>query len=148
MKRVRFLSQLAGLGATLVACVGVQSGASTSEQTVHFLRQKVTDGAQMEALLDGELVLADGCLRIKENYGEESYAAIWPFEFNFEVQNGNVDILNGEGRVVAQVGDQVRISGGEIPRFSEKEFEQNYLGTLRCSGRYWLVGYEVAVITR
>jgi len=79
---------------------------------VYFLRQKATDGGQGDALLDGKLVLTNGCLRIEANYGEESYAAIWPFEFSFESRSGDVDILDGKGQVVAQVGDYVQVSGG------------------------------------
>jgi hypothetical protein len=142
MKSTRFLLQVAGLSAILAGCVGTQPG-----QAVHFLRQKDTDGPQMLALMEGRLALTEGCLRIQSSYGEESYAAIWPFEFSFSKNGGNVHILNGEGQVVAQVGDQIRVSGGEIPGLSEEEFEENFIGTFECSGRYWIVNSGVEAIT-
>lgn len=113
---------------------------------IYFLRQRETDGPQMQALMEGKLALTKGCLRIESGYGEQSHVAIWPFEFGFRESGGSVHILNGEGQVVAQIGDRIRGGGGEIPRLSEEELEENFIGTFQCSGRYWVVNSDVAVI--
>lgn len=147
MKNIRFLLSMFIVSAIVAGCMNIEPSNTQAQNEVHFLRQKDTNGPQMLALMEGKLALTGGCLRIEENYGEESYAAIWPFEFSFEVQNGDVEILNGEGQVVAQVGDQIRVSGGEIPSLSKETFDENFIGAFQCSGRYWIVNSDVEAIT-
>ncbi len=144
MKNIRLLLQVAGLSVLMAGCM---SAAPEAEEGIYFLQQRETDAPQMLALLEGELTLTEGCLRIQSNYGDESYAAIWPFEFSFDSSGDSIDILNGERQVVAQVGNQIRVSGGEVPSLSKEEFEASFTGTFGCSGRYWIVNSDVEVIT-
>lgn len=138
--------------ATLMGCMESQSTSvvpdEQSQSEVYFLQLKEANAGQMEAQLRGKLVLTEGCLRIQigENK-EDAYTTIWPFEFALNVQSGSVSILNGEGHVVASVGDEVLVSGGELPFLSRQEFLDNFSGPYLCPNPYWLVGYETEVLT-
>ena len=141
MKAVRKSFVILGLGlVALTGCVGARA-----DEKIHFLQQNQTDGSQMEALWEGKLVVSERCLRVQDI--RTSYAVIWPLEFDFSTLSGKVDILDGDDQVVAQVGDQVRVSGGELPGISPEEIEQLAPGGSRCSDPYWLAGYEVVVLT-
>ena len=133
----------------VVAMLFVLAGCMSAQRDdeVYFLREKQNDAPDFLALLEGKLILDEGCLSIQSVDGGARYAAIWPFEFDFSAESGNVEILNGDDQIVARVGNQLRVSGGELPNMSQEEFEQNYLGAFQCSGPYWLVNSDVKVLT-
>ena len=66
--------------------------------------QKVAEGV-------GELVLEGGCLRLGRG-DEHGDTIIWPAGFTPHVEQGVVQVRNGAGRVVAQVGDRIAGGGG------------------------------------
>ena len=66
----------------------------------------------------GELVLEGRCLRLKSG-DRPSYLIIWPPGFTPHVHNGVVQVRNGGGRIIAQVGD--RIAGGGLYGLADKE---------------------------
>ena len=66
----------------------------------------------------GELVLEGRCLRLKSG-DRPSYLIIWPPGFTPHVHNGVVQVRNGGGRIIAQVGD--RIAGGGLYGLVDKE---------------------------
>lgn len=118
----------------LASCMGARPGGG-----VYFLQQKPSDAPDMEALYEGRLVLSERCLYLRSEDGNLTHAAIWPLEFSLTVQGDSIQILNGDKEVVARVGDQVLVGGGEIPPLSREEFEQRFLGPFQCAGSYWLV---------
>ena len=63
--------------------------------------------AQPLALGVGELVLDGPCLRLKDGP-----TIIWPAGFEPYVDRGVVQVRNGAGRVIAQVGDEIVMGGG------------------------------------
>ena len=106
-----------------------------------FPRQGPVEGPRvmMQALLIGELVLADGCLRIESVHSTESLLPIWPPEFGLAAEGDGVQVLDGEGQVVARVGEEVYMGGGggSAARLAECVREQL---PATCSGPYWIVG--------
>ena len=79
----------------------------------------------------GQLVLSEGCLRIDvptnpNNVQWPSRLAVWPSSFSLEQDSGAVRVIDGEGRVAAQVGDHVRVSWAEVPY---EEYERQELVT-------------------
>lgn len=55
----------------------------------------------------GELVLDGQCLRLKDGP-----TIIWPAGFEPHAEQGVVQVRNGAGRVIAQVGDEIVMGGG------------------------------------
>ena len=67
----------------------------------------------------GKLVVNNGCLRAEApSYDasdpRSSWLLIWPAAFTLEAESGSVRIVDGLGRVAAQVGDHVRLSRADV----------------------------------
>ena len=87
----------------------------------------------MLALLKGQLVLVNGCLRV------DNYLLVWPHGFSISTDGEVIQIIDNTGKPIVRVGDQVKLGGGERP----SEFVAQYSAALpsnRCSGPYWIVG--------
>ena len=115
-----------------------------SSPTIFFPRQQPVNDerAVMEGLLVGELILVDGCLRVKANDSDISYLLVWPPDFSLRIQTEEIEILNGIGQVVARVGDEIHTGGGEVP---DNFVSQKTLDT--CPGPYVEVGEWVSTPT-
>ena len=84
-----------------------------SDPDILFLRQRtvmVAERSFMTAGGVGELVLDGQCLRLRGEYNISTI--IWPAGFTPHVQDGVVQVRNGAGRVIAQVGDEIAGGGG------------------------------------
>ena len=104
---------------------------------VLFPRQNPVIGERevMEADLTGELILSEGCLRVKATNSESNYMLIWPPGFNLNLQNDEFEILDGNSQITARVGDRVQTGGGEVPAdFLPQEIRNT------CPGPYFVVG--------
>ena len=98
----------------------------------------------------GKLVISNGCLRAEAPSYDASdprsfWLLIWPAAFTLEAQSGSVRIVDGLGRVAAQVGDHVRISRADVTY--QQAMEQGLVGGLHedCAEPYLMVGDEVTV---
>lgn len=109
-----------------------------------FPRQHAPEGLRVEmmALLIGELREDDGCLRVGEE--GQSHLIIWPYDHTVTAaEDGKLQIRDGGGAVVAEVGDIVRMGGGEVPtaeRHTQVEIPD------RCGGSYWLAASEIEAV--
>lgn len=89
----------------------------------------------------GWLILDNNCLRLKPFYcfgkGE---LLIWRYGYSLDVENGEIRVVDDEsGKVLARVGDFVRLGGGQ----TSKEMAEKLIGGPlpdNCSGPYFLVG--------
>ncbi len=106
-----------------------------------FPRQRPPEGlgAEMTALIVGELLEVDGCLRV--GTGGESHLIIWHRNYIVTAaEDGRLQIRNGSGLLVAEVGDVVSMGGGETPaveRVAVTEIPDH------CGGPYWIAGSRV-----
>lgn len=73
---------------------------------VHFPQLKVRSGLFMEALTVGELTLKEGYLRVGDNL------IIWQPDYFVNSNNGTIEILDRDGKVVGRVGDEIVMGGG------------------------------------
>jgi hypothetical protein len=108
---------------------------------VAFPRQAPVEGIRevMEAELIGELVLDNGCLRVNSIYGDGSILPVWPPEFTLGAENDVLQVLDGTGQVVARVGEEVYMGGGEgLSRAMAQCMRQQLPAA--CTGPYWIVG--------
>ena len=84
----------------------------------------------MAALLEGRLMLREGCLRVVTLWEPEGFVAVWPPGFGVQMQEGQVVVVNGGGSVIARVGDNVALGGGQPPSSVFPEGS-------RCPGEVW-----------
>ena len=101
-----------------------------SDPDVVFLRARTMISrhrALMSAAGVGELILDGHCLRLKNSPTRARWPTIiWPAGFTPHVHQGVVQIRNGAGHVVAEVGNEIAGGGGYFNR-----------GSGECSGPVW-----------
>lgn len=116
-------------------------GAEAGGAEVFFPRH--AGGESPAALAAGRLVVEEnGCIRLETN--GEAITPIWPADFSLSSTRGEGSILDGEGRVLAELGDRVEAGGGFVGRSPEgipglDGTTRRELRT-RCPGEYFLVG--------
>lgn len=141
IKRLWFFLPTVG---ALIVVLGCTSATGTSQDKqipneIHFLRRPNQGGGSMTAIGGGKLTLVNGCLRIIGESESIGKAIGWPYDFSFRRKNGHIEILNGQNQVVARVGDEITVGGGETPFWYEGQ--PNH-----CAGPYWAAGSDVTVI--
>ena len=101
-----------------------------SDPDVVFLRGRTMISRHrvlMTAAGVGELILDGQCLRLKNSPNQSHWPTIiWPAGFTPHVHQGVVQIRNGAGRVIAEVGNEIAGGGGFLDRDSGE-----------CSGPVW-----------
>ncbi len=90
-----------------------------------------------DAELVGELVLVDDCLRVNDSHGN-SFLLVWPQGFSLSTDGESIQVVDSTGQPVAHIGDEVKVSGGEVPAEHAKYLAPSLAGD--CPGPYWLVG--------
>ena len=101
-----------------------------------FTEVDVTGHAFMEALLIGELVVEDGCLRVR---GEgENHLVIWQADYFLTDNDGLLEILDETGKGVATVGETIYLGGGEQRTVDDAQLRQPIPEA--CGGPYWRMG--------
>lgn len=122
---------------------------ASSQNEIFFPTQKDPQRDAATAMGSGQLILTnDGCLRLKAVEDYPSRLLIWPPNYSLNTEGNRVRIMNENGQIAAEVGDEMRVSGGElwslqveaIPESSRQELSE------RCPPPYWLTGFEVDVV--
>lgn len=112
--------------------------AITPAPEVFMPQLKQRDAAFMTALLIGDLVVEEGCLRIRDIYTGESRLVIWQADYFLTDNDGVLTIRDETGAVMAQVGERVFLGGGEQSTVNEAELRQPLPAS--CAGPYWRMG--------
>ncbi len=116
--------------------------AVTPDPTVHFPQLRTRSAAFMEALLQGKLAVTEGCLRVTGS--GRSHLVIWQPDFFVNNNEGVIEILDRNGEVVARVGEEIRIGGGEVPLTEKlKQLLREPLPE-QCRGPNWSMGELVS----
>jgi len=99
---------------------------------------------KLTALLFGELVEVEGCLRVNEDYGGTSYLLAWPPDFVVSVKEDTVHLIDGDSNeVTLHIGEIVRISGGMLRSIEYLDERVRRKLPANCPGPYWVVGSEI-----
>jgi hypothetical protein len=100
---------------------------------------------RMTAILVGELVMTDGCLRVNSIHNGTSYLLVWPDEQHIVNIEGDtvriVDRLEGK-TVVWHIGEMVTLGGGggESIEHLDERLRPELPLPANCPGPYWIVG--------
>lgn len=125
-----------------IAASGCSNKPVVSPSPVSFFPlQENPNPDTMSALLVGKLVLVNGCLRVNNDEGT-SYLPIWPRSFAWRTSGNTIEVIDGNGRLAARLGDHVRVGGGEMPAQYISKYVLQPLPE-SCSGPYWIVGNEI-----
>ncbi|OQX21476.1 MAG: hypothetical protein BWK75_03035 [Candidatus Altiarchaeales archaeon A3] len=117
-----------------------------SSPYLFFPTQKESVTSYMDALLSGKLEVVDegGCLRVG------GYLLVWSYGFSASISSKDktIHILDDKGNFIAQVGDKIKVGGGECAGCTSKDVAKisAQLPNERCPGPYWIVAPDVKVI--
>jgi hypothetical protein len=103
------------------------------DPSVHFPQLKMRSGSFMEALMVGDLTLEDGYLRVNGTL------IIWQPDYFVHNNGGIIEILDRDGAVVGQVGEEIVMGGGGIPFEHVNKLLKEPL-PLDTEGPFWLQG--------
>ena len=113
---------------------------------VYFLRLREAMNASMAALDEGELVLENGCIRLKSVH-DSNHLLIWPQRFKLSVEGGDIRISDDSG-VSLSIGDEVSIGGGQVPRRHAQTLVEHPIPE-ECHGWHlWLIGEHPGFIQK
>jgi len=110
--------------------------AITPVPDVFMPQLKQRDASYMAALIIGELIVQDGCLRILSE--GESTLVIWQADYFLTDNNGLLQVLDETAEVVAQVGETIYLGGGEQSTIQANELREPIPEL--CGGPYWRMG--------
>lgn len=111
---------------------------------VFFLRQEegVIEKADTDSSLTGELVILNGCIRVNSTNSDASHMPIWPHQTKFEMNGDESHVRYWSEELIASVGEQVSLDGGEIT--SVDQLSENIGNKVdgSCVGPYWIVATD------
>ena len=91
----------------------------------------------------GELVLNWKCLGVSliDSLGVPEYSLLlWPSDFELNVEDGAVEIIDATGHVVARMGDDVWFTAYDVTYSHAMKHGGLAEITPACSAPYWMVG--------
>jgi hypothetical protein len=142
---------LTGLIAISSVCImGCNKNENINESDIYFPVAKDASLGYPMAAIQGTLIFDSKYLLIRMEYEwmttpSPEYLIIWPYGYSVNVEDGEIQILDESGQVVARVGDFIKVGGGETAKVA---VEENYIGESLpddCEYPYWLV-FKVEVI--
>ncbi len=116
---------------TLTGCYNYDS------DTPYFPVVKNEPEGSFLALAEGTLVIEDGYLRLSRSYSDTTELIIWPYGYSLNVEGDDIRIINGDGEIVAHVGDNIYVGGGEVALITVWKDIRGLL-PFDCKGPYWL----------
>ena len=128
--------------------IGSTSTHPGSNRKIIFPIQQLINGERvsLDGLTQGILVASDSCIRLNEDNSDLSFMIIWPPDYNYSIEDEMISVLNGDGTLMAKVGNKVKISGGGVEIFSAlPKYIQDQTSSI-CAPPYWLMGDEIYVI--
>ena len=109
---------------TLLACLLIVSSVGftgcnkgVTESDIYFPILEEPANAYMTALTEGKLIFDGKYILLKAGFlfVTEDMLLLWPYGYSVEVEKGNIHILDDNRDIVANVGDHVKMGGGQIP---------------------------------
>ena len=107
----------------------------------NFPQLREAPNSYMDALLEGELVSENGCLRVRNIEHGSDHLVIWPYDSEMTADGQGVRVRISDGsEAILSVGEEVRIGGGEsylsfLQRRVAQPIPSECLG-----GSYWVAG--------
>lgn len=148
-KRVRYPAQLV-LFFALFVLVGCRNEPSSS---LYFPKYDLVNGewVRLGGAVEGELVKTGDCLRLIASVDNTNYLVVWPPGYELDEEGSEILIRDNGGQVVARVGEEVYMGGGEVyareneiatfdgvPGVNEQLITE--IENSGCPGPYWISG--------
>jgi hypothetical protein len=106
---------------------------------------KARSASTMAALMEGTLIIEDGCLKIDPSYPGENMLVIWQADYFLTDKKGTLTILDEQGKETAWVGEAIQMGGGEVGLGPELQDQLREPAPSECfEGKVWLMGEILA----
>ncbi len=95
----------------------------------------------MAALLEGSLVEMDGCLRVTTEGYDNGFLILWPNDSDIRAGDDNIEVLNGQMKIIARVGEPIRLGGGAAENSRGMSGMDEMIPGMpleNCPGPYWI----------
>jgi hypothetical protein len=118
----------------------------SSDRTMILLKKEpiLDEWLEESAVISGKLRVysPQRCPRIQSESGMTDYLLIWPPNYSLQLTDGLVEIIDGDGDLVAREGSDLVLHGSPIPHSWDSEhYRQLYYEIPGdCFGPYWIVG--------
>lgn len=98
----------------------------------------------MTALLQGRLVMVNGCLRVVTANDPQGNLILWQPDYFPTLKESGIEILDRNGQVAARVGEPISLGGGGVPLSEDTTRQLRVPIPSTCAGPYFLMGSIVS----
>jgi len=109
------------------------------DDSIYFPQLKTRSTSFMEALLIGSLEVENGCLLAYQEGSDRPITIVWQTDHFLNNNEGSIEMLDRDGKVVARVGETIYLGGGEIGRIEDDKL-QAPIPEHCSSSPLWLMG--------
>jgi hypothetical protein len=109
------------------------------DDSIYFPQLKTRSTSFMEALLIGRLEVENGCLLAYQEGSDQPITIVWQTDYFLHNNEGSIEMLDREGKVVGAVGEMIYLGGGEVGNINSDQLQAPI--PERCSSSpLWLMG--------
>jgi hypothetical protein len=109
------------------------------DDSIYFPQLKTRSTSFMAALLIGRLEVENGCLLAYQEGSDQPITIVWQTDYFLHNNEGSIEMLDREGKVVARVGEMIYLGGGEVGNINSDQLQAPI--PERCSSSpLWLMG--------
>ena len=109
------------------------------DDSIYFPQLKTRSTSFMEALLIGRLEVENGCLLAFQEGSDQPITIVWQTDYFLHNNEGSIEMLDREGKVVARVGETIYLGGGEVGGIEDDQL-QAPMPEHCSSSPLWLMG--------
>lgn len=109
------------------------------DSSIYFPQLKARSTSFMEALLIGRLEVENGCMLAYQEGGDQPITIVWQADYFLHNNEGSIEMLDREGKVVARVGEMIYLGGGEVGTI-DPDYLQAPIPERCSSSPLWLMG--------
>ena len=110
-----------------------------TDESIYFPQLKTRSASFMAALLIGRLEVENGCLQVYQEESDQRIVIVWQTDYFLNNNDGSIEMLDREGKVVARVGEMIYLGGGEVGSIDSDHLQAPI--SEHCSDSpFWLMG--------
>jgi hypothetical protein len=109
------------------------------DDSIYYPQLKTRSTSSMEALLIGRLEVENGCLLAHQEGSEQPITIVWQTDHFLNNNEGSIEMLDRDGKVVARIGETIYLGGGEVGGIEDDQL-QAPMPEHCSSSPLWLMG--------
>ena len=127
------------LGVALLSMLACSETQSPDQSNPNFPQLREGDTEHLDAMVVGELVSENGCLRVRNSERGIDHLLIWPHGYEMAADGQRVRTSDGS-EFTLSVGQEIRIGGGQVPLHHIQTSIIHPIPSNCLGDSYWVVG--------